>query len=77
MLVICFFPSALLFNEVKYISTLMDLQRLENSLKGQSDLAFAYVQAVGTAGNPTALVSIPKAFYHSWAAAFVIFFALN
>ncbi|XP_032092453.1 thioredoxin domain-containing protein 16 isoform X2 [Thamnophis elegans] len=40
---------ALLFNEVKYISTLMDLQRLEDSLKGQSDLAFAYVQAVGTA----------------------------
>ncbi|XP_034289276.1 thioredoxin domain-containing protein 16 [Pantherophis guttatus] len=40
---------ALLFNEVKYISTLMDLQHLENSLKGQSDLAFAYVQAVGTA----------------------------
>ncbi|XP_070605541.1 thioredoxin domain-containing protein 16 [Erythrolamprus reginae] len=40
---------ALLFNEMKYISTLMDLQRLENSLKGQSNLAFAYVQAVGTA----------------------------
>ncbi|KAG8126676.1 hypothetical protein E2320_021775 [Naja naja] len=41
--------SALLFNEVKYISTLMNLQHLENSLKGQSDLAFAYVQAIGTA----------------------------
>uniref|UniRef100_A0A8C6X5Z5 Thioredoxin domain containing 16 n=1 Tax=Naja naja TaxID=35670 RepID=A0A8C6X5Z5_NAJNA len=40
---------ALLFNEVKYISTLMNLQHLENSLKGQSDLAFAYVQAIGTA----------------------------
>ncbi|XP_063146600.1 thioredoxin domain-containing protein 16 isoform X2 [Candoia aspera] len=40
---------ALLFNEVKYISTLMDLQHLENSLKGRSDLAFAYVQAIGTA----------------------------
>ncbi|XP_015673267.1 thioredoxin domain-containing protein 16 [Protobothrops mucrosquamatus] len=39
---------ALLFNEVKYISTLMDLQHLENSLKGRSDLAFAYVQAIGT-----------------------------
>ncbi|KAL7992800.1 hypothetical protein Chor_017056 [Crotalus horridus] len=41
--------SALLFNEVKYISTLMDLQHLEDSLKGRSDLAFAYVQAIGTA----------------------------
>ncbi|XP_026526613.1 thioredoxin domain-containing protein 16 [Notechis scutatus] len=40
---------ALLFNEVKYISTLMNLQHLENSLKRQSDLAFAYVQAIGTA----------------------------
>uniref|UniRef100_A0A2D4I9B9 Uncharacterized protein n=1 Tax=Micrurus lemniscatus lemniscatus TaxID=129467 RepID=A0A2D4I9B9_MICLE len=40
---------ALLFNEVKYISTLMNLQHLENSLKGQSNLAFAYVQAIGTA----------------------------
>ncbi|KAM6467385.1 thioredoxin domain-containing protein 16 isoform 2-T2 [Liasis olivaceus] len=40
---------ALLFNEVKYVSTLMDLQHLENSLKGRSDLAFAYVQAIGTA----------------------------
>ncbi|KAM3853393.1 thioredoxin domain-containing protein 16 [Vipera latastei] len=40
---------ALLFNEVKYISTLMDLQHLENTLKGRSDLAFAYVPAIGTA----------------------------
>uniref|UniRef100_A0A670XSF3 Thioredoxin domain containing 16 n=1 Tax=Pseudonaja textilis TaxID=8673 RepID=A0A670XSF3_PSETE len=49
LLVIPFLPSALLFNEVKYISTLMNLQHLENSLKRQSDLAFAYVQAIGTA----------------------------
>ncbi|XP_042335797.1 thioredoxin domain-containing protein 16 [Sceloporus undulatus] len=40
---------ALLFNEVKYLRTLKDLQNLEDSLKGQSDLAFAYVQAIGTA----------------------------
>lgn len=43
--------SALLFHEVKYVATLADLQNLEDSLKGQSDLVFAYVQAVGTAGN--------------------------
>uniref|UniRef100_A0A8D0BK13 Thioredoxin domain containing 16 n=1 Tax=Salvator merianae TaxID=96440 RepID=A0A8D0BK13_SALMN len=40
---------ALLFNEVKYLATLVDLQKLEDALKGQSDLVFAYVQAVGTA----------------------------
>ncbi|XP_015276838.1 PREDICTED: thioredoxin domain-containing protein 16 [Gekko japonicus] len=40
---------ALLFNEVKYVSTLEDLQNLENALQGQSDLVFAYVRAVGTA----------------------------
>lgn len=55
----------------------MDLQHLENSLKGRSDLAFAYVQAIGTAGNPIALAPIHKAFYHSWAAAFAMCFALN
>ncbi|XP_061468523.1 thioredoxin domain-containing protein 16 isoform X2 [Rhineura floridana] len=40
---------ALLFNEVKYVATLVDLQKVEDALKGQSDLVFAYVQAVGTA----------------------------
>ncbi|KAJ6654016.1 hypothetical protein lerEdw1_007525, partial [Lerista edwardsae] len=40
---------ALLFHEVKYLTTLADLQNLEGTLKGQSDLVFAYVQAVGTA----------------------------
>ncbi|XP_054827037.1 thioredoxin domain-containing protein 16 [Eublepharis macularius] len=40
---------ALLFNEVKYVATLEDLQNLEDGLRGQSDLVFAYVQAVGTA----------------------------
>ncbi|XP_067410870.1 thioredoxin domain-containing protein 16 [Emydura macquarii macquarii] len=38
---------ALLFNEVKYITTLVDLQNLENSLKGRSNIVFAYVPAVG------------------------------
>ncbi|KAH0620235.1 hypothetical protein JD844_020302 [Phrynosoma platyrhinos] len=40
---------ALLFNEVKYLRTLEDLQNLEDSLRGRSDLVFAYVQAIGTA----------------------------
>ncbi|XP_060118830.1 thioredoxin domain-containing protein 16 [Heteronotia binoei] len=38
----------LLFNEVKYVATLEDLRNLENALRGQSDLVFAYIQAVGT-----------------------------
>ncbi|XP_036162970.1 thioredoxin domain-containing protein 16 isoform X1 [Myotis myotis] len=39
---------ALLFNEVKYITTLGDLQNIENALKGKADIAFSYVRAIGT-----------------------------
>uniref|UniRef100_A0A667H260 Thioredoxin domain containing 16 n=1 Tax=Lynx canadensis TaxID=61383 RepID=A0A667H260_LYNCA len=39
---------ALLFNEVKYITTLEDLQNIENSLKGKANIAFSYVRAIGT-----------------------------
>lgn len=42
--------SALLFNEVKYITTLEDLQNIENSLKGKANIAFSYVRAIGTPG---------------------------
>ncbi|XP_068803643.1 thioredoxin domain-containing protein 16 isoform X2 [Struthio camelus] len=40
---------ALLFNEVKYVETLADLQNIENSLKGRLNMVFAYVPATGTA----------------------------
>ncbi|NXK38384.1 TXD16 protein, partial [Piprites chloris] len=40
---------ALLFNEVKYIETLADLQNTESVLKGKSNMVFAYVPATGTA----------------------------
>ncbi|KAM9289965.1 LOW QUALITY PROTEIN: thioredoxin domain-containing protein 16 [Cariama cristata] len=40
---------ALLFNEVKYVETLADLQNVENALKGRSNMVFAYVPATGTA----------------------------
>ncbi|NWH88463.1 TXD16 protein, partial [Aegithalos caudatus] len=40
---------ALLFNEVKYIETLADLENIENALKGKSNVVFAYVPATGTA----------------------------
>ncbi|XP_023616539.1 thioredoxin domain-containing protein 16 isoform X2 [Myotis lucifugus] len=39
---------ALLFNEVKYITTLEDLQNIENALKGKANIAFSYVRAIGT-----------------------------
>ncbi|XP_030071240.1 thioredoxin domain-containing protein 16 [Microcaecilia unicolor] len=38
---------ALLFNEVKYIATMVELQIVEDSVKGRSNLVFVYVQAVG------------------------------
>ncbi|NXF85619.1 TXD16 protein, partial [Eubucco bourcierii] len=40
---------ALLFNEVKYVETLEDLQNIENTLKGRSNMVFTYVPATGTA----------------------------
>ncbi|NWS42605.1 TXD16 protein, partial [Probosciger aterrimus] len=40
---------ALLFNEVKYVETLADLQNIENTLKGKLNMVFAYVPATGTA----------------------------
>ncbi|XP_014639735.1 PREDICTED: thioredoxin domain-containing protein 16 isoform X2 [Ceratotherium simum simum] len=39
---------ALLFNEVKYITTLEDLQNVENALKGKANVVFSYVRAIGT-----------------------------
>lgn len=42
--------SALLFNEVKYITTLEGLQNIENALKGKANIAFSYVRAIGTPG---------------------------
>ncbi|XP_076978747.1 thioredoxin domain-containing protein 16 isoform X2 [Tamandua tetradactyla] len=39
---------ALLFNEVKYISTWEDVQNVENALKGKANIVFSYVRAIGT-----------------------------
>lgn len=39
---------ALLFNEVKYVTTLEDLHSIENSLKGKANMIFSYVEAIGT-----------------------------
>lgn len=53
------FLSALLFNEVKYVETLADLENIENVLKGKSSMVFAYVPATGTAGMDTQLSIFP------------------
>ncbi|XP_060030943.1 thioredoxin domain-containing protein 16 isoform X3 [Erinaceus europaeus] len=39
---------ALLFNEVKYITTWEDLQNIDNALKGKANIVFSYVRAIGT-----------------------------
>ncbi|XP_030418742.1 thioredoxin domain-containing protein 16 isoform X1 [Gopherus evgoodei] len=60
---------ALLFNEVKYITTLVELQNLENSLKGRSNVVFAYVPAVGT---PEHRAVMEAAFVYGTAHQFVL-----
>nr|XP_014425604.1 thioredoxin domain-containing protein 16 [Pelodiscus sinensis] len=60
---------ALLFNEVKYITSLLELQNLENSLKGRSNAIFAYVPAVGT---PEHRAVMEAAFVYGTAHQFVL-----
>ncbi|XP_037757236.1 thioredoxin domain-containing protein 16 isoform X4 [Chelonia mydas] len=60
---------ALLFNEVKYITTLVELQNLENSLKRRSNVVFAYVPAIGTAEHRAVMEA---AFVHGTAHQFVL-----
>nr|XP_042697306.1 thioredoxin domain-containing protein 16 isoform X2 [Chrysemys picta bellii] len=60
---------ALLFNEVKYITTLVELQNLENSLKGRSNVVFAYVPAIGT---PEHRAVMEAAFVYGTAHQFVL-----
>uniref|UniRef100_A0A8C8RQL9 Thioredoxin domain containing 16 n=1 Tax=Pelusios castaneus TaxID=367368 RepID=A0A8C8RQL9_9SAUR len=60
---------ALLFNEVKYISTLVELQNLENSLKGRSNVVFVYVPATGT---PEHRAVMEAAFVYGTAHQFVL-----
>ncbi|GCB66904.1 hypothetical protein scyTo_0007960 [Scyliorhinus torazame] len=37
----------LLFNEIKYVSSLADLHDIENNMKGRGDVIFTFVRAVG------------------------------
>ncbi|XP_073466064.1 thioredoxin domain-containing protein 16 isoform X1 [Aquarana catesbeiana] len=38
----------LLYNKVKYITSILELQNLEDAMKGKKNFIFVYVQAVGT-----------------------------
>ncbi|XP_043372215.1 thioredoxin domain-containing protein 16 isoform X2 [Dermochelys coriacea] len=60
---------ALLFNEVKYITTLVELQDLEDSLKRRSNVVFAYVPAIGT---PEHRAVMEAAFVYGTAHQFVL-----
>uniref|UniRef100_UPI00398EABB4 thioredoxin domain-containing protein 16 n=1 Tax=Pristiophorus japonicus TaxID=55135 RepID=UPI00398EABB4 len=37
----------LLFNEIKYVSSLVDLHDIENDMKGRGDVIFTFVRAIG------------------------------
>ncbi|XP_075048987.1 thioredoxin domain-containing protein 16 isoform X2 [Mixophyes fleayi] len=38
----------LLYNDVKYVTSILELQKLEDAMKGKKDVVFIYVQAIGT-----------------------------
>ncbi|XP_018413871.1 PREDICTED: thioredoxin domain-containing protein 16 [Nanorana parkeri] len=38
----------LLYNKVKYVTSILELQNLEDAMKGKKNVIFVYVQAVGT-----------------------------
>ncbi|XP_072283961.1 thioredoxin domain-containing protein 16 [Pyxicephalus adspersus] len=38
----------LLYNKVKYVTSILELQNLEDAMKGKKNIIFVYVQAVGT-----------------------------
>ncbi|EHB10203.1 Thioredoxin domain-containing protein 16 [Heterocephalus glaber] len=59
----------LLFNEVKYISTLEDLQNIENTVKGKANMIFSYVRAIGT---PEHRAIMEAAFVYGTAYQFVL-----
>ncbi|XP_019501127.1 PREDICTED: thioredoxin domain-containing protein 16 isoform X4 [Hipposideros armiger] len=63
---------ALLFNEVKYVTTLEGLQNIENALKGKANIAFAYVRAIGTPGTSEHRAVMESAFVYGTTYQFVL-----
>ncbi|XP_056401138.1 thioredoxin domain-containing protein 16 isoform X2 [Hyla sarda] len=59
----------LLYNEVKYITSILELQKLEDAMKGKKNIVFAYVRAIGT---PEHRYVMEAAFVHGSAHQFVV-----
>ncbi|XP_071972210.1 thioredoxin domain-containing protein 16 [Engystomops pustulosus] len=59
----------LLYNEVKYITSILELQKLEDAMKGKKNIVFAYVQAIGT---PEHRYVMEAAFAHGSTHQFVV-----
>lgn len=48
-LLICY--SVLLFNEIKYVSSSVELHDIENEMKGRGDVIITFVRAIGVPGT--------------------------
>ncbi|XP_075700242.1 thioredoxin domain-containing protein 16 isoform X2 [Rhinoderma darwinii] len=59
----------LLYNEVKYITSILELQKLEDAVKGKKNIVFAYVRAIGT---PEHRYVMEAAFAHGSTHQFVV-----
>ncbi|XP_027697464.1 thioredoxin domain-containing protein 16 isoform X2 [Vombatus ursinus] len=60
---------ALLFNEIKYITSLDDFENIENAMKGKTNIALIYVRAIGT---PEHRAVMETAFVYGTAYQFVL-----
>ncbi|XP_074146646.1 thioredoxin domain-containing protein 16 isoform X1 [Sminthopsis crassicaudata] len=60
---------ALLFNEIKYITSVEDFENIENAMKGKTNIALIYVRAIGT---PEHRAVMETAFVHGTAYQFVL-----
>ncbi|KAM3918433.1 thioredoxin domain-containing protein 16 isoform 2-T2 [Leptodactylus fuscus] len=59
----------LLYNEVKYITSILELKKVEDATKGEKNILFAYVQAIGT---PEHRYVMEAAFAHGSTHQFVV-----
>ncbi|KAG9481440.1 hypothetical protein GDO78_010589 [Eleutherodactylus coqui] len=59
----------LLYNEVKYITAILELQKLEDAIKGKKNIVFTYVRAIGT---PEHRYVMEAAFAHGSTHQFVV-----
>ena len=48
---VCLCLSAILFDEVRYVQSDADLQALERTARGKTDIVLGYIQMLGTPGT--------------------------